>query len=376
MTPATGVRVVLDQLLAPVPGGIGRYAANLTTAMIAAAPAAAVSGVVSAESPERVDALIASLPGLAAVEQTSLRRRELSLAWQLGLAPLGGADPVHAMSVLAPLGRSGRGFTTVSTIHDAVPWTHPQTLTPRGVSFHRAMARRAARFADAIVVPTAAVADAIGGVLGAGDRIHVIGAAVSPDLVLPLDGDARAAALGLPDRFVLAVGTLEPRKGLEPLIRSLAEPGATDLPLLIVGSPGWGGVDIDSIARAAGLAEGRVRALGRISDSDLALVITRAAAFVQPSLAEGFGIPLLEAMHFGTPVVHSDDPALVEVSGGAGRAVAREDSAGYPARLAEAVAAVLADPSMAERMSADGRVASARYSWEASARAALALHFS
>ena len=108
------------------------------------------------------------------------------------------------------------------TIHDAVPWTHPETLTPHGVRWHRAMARRAERFADAIIVDTHAVARELSAHFEFGDRVRVIGAAVGSDLGLPDDEESRAAALELPERYLLAVGSLEPRKALDPLIRSLA----------------------------------------------------------------------------------------------------------------------------------------------------------
>jgi len=370
------LRLIVDQLLSPVPGGIGRYAAELSRAVAESTPTGwSVEGVVAAASPEELAGLKERIPGLDAVAVTSLRRRELAVAWQLGLASLGGDGPVHSMSVLAPLSRrQRRAGPIVSTIHDAVPWTHPETLTPRGVSFHVAMAKRAERFADAIVVPTKAVADELNGILDLGDRVRVIGSAVSSRFSLPPDADQRAATLRLPGGYLLAVGTLEPRKGLEPLVRSLALAGATDLPLLVVGGAGWGGVDLATIAAAAGLPEGRVRSLGHLADEDLATAVSRATIFVQPSLAEGFGIPVLEAMSLGTPVIHSDAPALVEVAGGAGICVAREPAADYPRRLAEAIAAVAADEAERAVLSAAGIQRSKAFSWQRSAAAVWTLH--
>lgn len=98
-----------------------------------------------------------------------------------------------------------------------------------------------------------------------------------------------------------------------------------------------------SVADEQGLDETRVRALGVLSDADLAVVLSRATLFVYPSIAEGFGLPVLEAMHFGVPVVHSDDPALMEVAADAGVAVERTDAKNYPERLALAMSSVLAD---------------------------------
>jgi glycosyltransferase involved in cell wall biosynthesis len=373
------LRVIIDQILAPVPGGIGRYAEELTRALIAtAAPGSSVVGIVSAFRP-RDDARIAErLPGLDEVLKTRLARRELSTAWQHGFGHAPGNGTIHATSLLAPLRarprrEQSRRTGIAVTIHDAVPWTHPETLTPRGVSWHKAMAKRAERYADAIVVDTHAVADDIGRILNVGDRLRVIPAAVSDSLRLPKDSEERAARLELPGRYLLSVGTLEPRKGIEPLIRSLVEL-PDDLPLLIVGPAGWGAIDADKIARDVGLAEGRVRTLGRLSDEDLAVALDRASVFVFPSLAEGFGLPLLEAFSLGTPVVHSDDPALVENAAGAGISVERADAAGYPVRLAEAIGRVLSDNDLAAGMRSAGLVRVKDFSWNDSAEKVWRLH--
>ena len=100
----------------------------------------------------------------------ALPRRPLIAAWQQGRGPRpGDCDLVHAPTLLAP--PRGRRPLVV-TIHDAVPWTHPTTLTPRGVDWHRAMAARVARTADAVVVPTQAVADVLADLLPFGDRVR------------------------------------------------------------------------------------------------------------------------------------------------------------------------------------------------------------
>ncbi len=375
----TTLRVIIDQIVAPVPGGIGRYAEELTRALIATAPRGSnVAGIVSASPEPDYQKIAELLPGLSSLYKSALARRELSAAWQHGFTRLPGTGMVHATSLLAPLHRhdrnTGRNEQIAVTIHDAVPWTHPETLTPRGVSWHKAMAKRAERYADAIVVDTHAVAEQLSDILDLGDRVRVIGAAVSSSLQIPPDADERAARLELPERFLLSVGTLEPRKGLEPLIRSLAIDVPPDVPLLIVGPAGWGTIDVDAVARDAGLEEGRVRALGRLDDADLAVVLSRAAVFVFPSLAEGFGLPLIEAFSLGTPVVHSDDPALVENSAGAGIAVARDDPEGYPARLAAAIREVLDDPGLADRLSVAGRDRARAFSWRDSAEKVWQLH--
>jgi glycosyltransferase involved in cell wall biosynthesis len=204
--------------------------------------------------------------------------------------------------------------------------------------------------------------------------VRVIGGAASSNLRLPADEDRRAAALGLPERYVLSIGTAEPRKGLAPLIQALGLLEDSELPLVVVGPQGWGGVSIQGLAAAAGLPEGRVQTLGVLSDEDLAVVLRRATVFVYPSLAEGFGLPLVESFQFGVPVIHSDDPALVEVGGGAGLVVARNPAAGYPERLAAAISQVITDRSLSDRLRVQATDRARAFSWRDSAERVWQLH--
>ncbi|KQR64863.1 glycosyltransferase family 1 protein [Frigoribacterium sp. Leaf172] len=375
----TTLRVVVDQILAPVPGGIGRYTVELTRGLIATAPRGCdVEAVVAAHPQADYDRIDDLLPGLAGLAKAPLGRRELSLAWQSGLVGLPGRGMVHSTSLLAPLSRHDRSLEpstqTVVTIHDTVPWTHPHTLTPRGVRWHKAMARRAHRFADAVVVPTHAAADDLAERFDFGDRLRVIGGAVSSDLAVPTDADALADALDLPPAYALSVGTLEPRKGIEPLIQAMGHADAPEIPLLIVGPDGWGDVSIADIVAREGLPEGRVRSLGFVSDAQLAVLLQRASVFVFPSLAEGFGLPVVEALSLGTPTVISDTPALVEVAADAAVIVARDDPEGYPGRLAQAMFQVVNDVELSTRLGVVGLDRSHAFSWTDSADKVWQLH--
>jgi glycosyltransferase involved in cell wall biosynthesis len=356
-----GIRlgVLLEQVLGPVPGGTGRYARELAGALVAEARSGASVAVWTAW---HRDVAAAAVPGAAGPSRLALPRRPLTVAWERGLGPAPrGVDVVHAPTPLAP---PRRGRPLVVTVHDAVPWTHPGTLTPRGVAWHRAAIGRAAREADAVVVPTRAVADELTRHVSFRRPPVVVGEGVSEALTPPADADARAAALGLPDEpYALTLATIEPRKGLDVLLDALALPGAPAVPLLVVGQPGWGGVDVAARAAAAGL-DSRVRLLGRLADPDLAVVLSRAAVLVAPSRAEGFGLPVLEAMAAGVPVVSSDAPALVEVGGGATVLVPVGDSAA----LASALGDVLGSASRRVELSAAGRRRATDFSWAAAAR--------
>lgn len=319
------VGVLLEQCLAPVPGGTGRYSRELFRALRQTTPAGS------------------DLEGWTAWHRGSehrrlpLPRRVLVAAWERGHGPRIRADVVHAPTPLHP---PRRDRPLVVTVHDAVAWTHPETLTPRGVRWHRAMIARAAATADLIVVPTHAVADQLARHVAVRDLL-VVGEGVSPDLAVPPDADERAARLGLPERYLLTVATLEPRKGLRELV------GALDgsLPLLCAGQQGWGGPPPEG-----------ARLLGRVSDPDLAVLLSRATALVVPSYDEGFGLPLLEGMSLGTPVLTSDAAALVEVAAGAALAVPLSE-------LRDGLRQITTDEPLRQRLREAGPRRAADFSW-------------
>lgn len=357
--------VVADQLLAPVPGGTGRYTAELLRAMAATAPEGWTPvAVVSRGDPER-----ARVPGVAGPRVLPLPRRVLTRAWERGLPPGVRGDSVHATTPLAPP-RRRRGQPLVVTVHDAVPWTAPETLTPRGAAWHRRAIARAAREADALVVPTRAVAGELARHVDIAAAVHVIGEGVAPSVVAD-DGDDRVIAgrLGLPPGYVLVVGTVEPRKDHAALVRAMSLPGAPDLPLLVAGSPGWGEVDLDRVRSDCGLSAERVRLLGAVTDRELAALLRGASVVAVPSRDEGFGLPVAEAMAVGTPVVHSDAPALVEVAGGAGHSFRRGDAAGLAEALRRAT-----DPAVREELVAAGLRRARAHTWEQAARATWRVH--
>lgn len=375
----TTLRVIVDQIVAPIPGGIGRYTEELTRELIRTAPqGCTVTGVVSSSPESDYERIEMLLPGLDGLFKSALARRELELAWQHGFTRLPGSGMVHATGLFAPLFKHDRvntvGEQTAVTIHDVIPWTNPEALSARRLGWYKSMVKRAHKYADAVVVPTHAVASQLAGIYDFGDRVRVIGGAVSSKLTLPVDPDSRAERLELPERYILSVGTLHAHKGIAQLIQAMALPELEGYTLLVAGPEGSQGLDVTGIAAKAGLAEDRVRALGYLADADLAVALDRATVFVFPSLAEGFGLPVIEAFNFGTPVVHSDDPAVLEVSAGAGLAVAREPAASYAERLAGAIGSVLVDPVLAERMGFAGRDRSRTFSWADSAERVWQLH--
>lgn len=355
MDGALTVHVVGLQLCARVPGGTGRYTAELARALPAQARSGDTVGIIATRRCNAADEL--GMP----VSRLPLPIPALARLWDRGLPPAPAvAGVVHAPTLLAPPAR--RRYRLVVTVHDAVPWTHPHTLTPRGVAFHTRIGRRVAAGADLIVTPTEAVAVALRRILSPTAPVVAVHSGVVAATVPP-DAAQRRHALGLdPDGYVLFVGTAEPRKGLATLVSALAQPDLAGRSLVVAGPAGWGDVNINDIVDQAGVA-GRVRIVGRVDDLDLAAVYDGASALALPSDAEGFGFPVLEAMGHGVPVVTSADPALVEVGGGVARVVPQPT----PETLAVALAEVLEPGEERASRVREGRSRASEFTWERTA---------
>jgi glycosyltransferase involved in cell wall biosynthesis len=370
----TTLRVIFDEVTAASAGGMPRYAEELARQLIATAPkGSSVAGILPASSDSAE--LAARLPGLTEVYTSQLPRRQLAAAWQHGFTRLPGSGMVHATSLLAPMSRhdrtDARGTQIAVTVNDAVAWTDPELLGPRQLAWNRAMTKRAERFADAVVVPTHAVARELLERFDFGDRLRVIGGAPSSRLRPLDDASERRERLGVGDDYLLTVSGLERRTGLDALIAALAEVPA--VPLVVVGATDRA----EAIAAAttkAGLAPGRVIVLELLDQDDLAAVLQGASIFLQPSRAEGFCLAMVEAFAFGLPIIHSDAPALVELAADAGLLVAREPPEGYSGRLAAAIRGVRGDVALRERLSVAAADRSRAFSWRDSAEKVWQLH--
>jgi glycosyltransferase involved in cell wall biosynthesis len=187
------------------------------------------------------------------------------------------------------------------------------------------------------------------------------------------------ARYGLPDRFVLGLGTLQPRKNFDGLVEAFRwllsewgdEPEIADLHLVISGGKGWMFEDTLALVERVGLSE-RVHFAGFVEDADLPALYTMAAVFAFPSWYEGFGLPVLEAMACSTPVVAADNSSLPEVVGDAGLMVDASDAGG----LAAALAKLLTDEVLRARLELAGAEQVRCFTWENAARQLLDLYCS
>ncbi|THG30845.1 glycosyltransferase [Naasia lichenicola] len=354
------------------------YARDLIRELIATAPRGAdVEGLVPSTDAEDIAEVDAALPGLVRVSALPLARRELVRAWQSSRATSSMDGMIHAPGLLAPLRKHDRRLTvgtqTVVTIHDAMPWLLPR-FGGDHASWLRQMAKRAIKHADAIVVPTHAVAAELAGLLPFGERLRVIGTAARSALRLPGDVDAVAESLGLPSEYLLTSASMDPLDGLVPLLSALASPEAPQMPLVLVGIRAPQAGAYEQALAQAGLPAQRAIRLIEPSMSELAVAISRAVAVVIPDHYAATGQRAIEALALGVPVIHSDSAALMEVVDGAGVVVEREPSAGYPERLAGAMATTLADTAGMERLRVMSIDRARAFSWRDTAEKVWSLH--
>jgi glycosyltransferase involved in cell wall biosynthesis len=284
-----------------------------------------------------------------------------------------GIDVFHATDNLLP---HLTHLRSVFTLHDLAFHYYPETLSAANRRFLEAMMPHFLRAADRIIaVSESTRRDAVQRYGIDENRIRVVYEGVSARF-RPAPGGAVAALAqkhNLPARFILALGTVEPRKNLVTLLEAyrLLKTRGLGLKLVVVGKVGWLAETTWQRLRALGL-EGEVILPGFIPDEDLPALYSASALLAFPSLYEGFGLPVLEAMACGTPVVCSNASSLPEVAGHAAILVDPLDVAGWAAALGR----VLADEGLREEMRGSGMAQATRFSWERAARETLATYAS
>jgi glycosyltransferase involved in cell wall biosynthesis len=355
------VLIAIEQLRRAVPGGIGTYAYGLLSGLARFDASRLAIG----EEPTAITLFASRVaPDPLArwgrpVRTSPLPSRVLTRAWDLGLARApAGFDVVHAVSLAAPpLARRGGGALSV-TVHDLAWRSHPEATTPRGRRWHEGALLRALRRADAFVVPSAAVAGALVAAGAGADTVHVIGHGSDhlprPDLAA---AEATLRGSGVDGPYLLTVSTLEPRKNLPRLLdayrvarAALPEP----LPLIVAGPVGWGDAEIGETTG--------VVLVGHVDDAALSGLYAGAAGFAYVPLIEGFGLPPVEAMAAGTPVVVSSSVASVAECEGDPPALVVDP--GDTDAIAAALVAVVSDGELADSLRARGSAFAALRTWE------------
>jgi glycosyltransferase involved in cell wall biosynthesis len=269
----------------------------------------------------------------------------------------GPVDIVHSLDLVAPPSRR----PVVVTIHDLVAVELPDLHPKRA---RRLLERRLSALdrAAAIITVSESTAAALAARGIERARIHVTLNGRSP-LAEPVTPPVP------PGPFILTVGTLEPRKGHELLLEAFARAGADGVRLVFAGPVAGRLAEVRSAAARLGI-EDRLVVLGRVDDSTLAGLYRDATLLAMPSLAEGFGLPVLEAMSAGLPVVASALPATKEVAGEAATLVPPGDVDA----LRRAIEKMLADESLRAQLSRAGRQRAASFTWEETAAATVRVY--
>ncbi len=267
--------------------------------------------------------------------------------------------PAHVIPLYHP--------PSVVTIHDLGYLHWPEAHGASQVRMLDLTTRWSARVARHIIVPSSQTAtDLVHAYKVPEGKITVIPHGIDPAMSPRRDDTDTTLRqrYGLPDRFVLAVGTMQPRKNLGTLAEAMANVVRQhDVSLVIAGRKGWMHEQVERDIQAAGLGH-RLHILDYVPSSDLPALYRAAEVFAQPSRFEGFGMPILEAMASGTPVVAARGSSLDEIGGPA--ALRFEHNS--PAELAFVIARLLDDESSRTAAISGGLAWSARFTWEQSGR--------
>ncbi len=284
----------------------------------------------------------------------ALWERRVEVPLEVFTGPL---DVVHGTNfVVPPTWRAAQ----VVTVHDLTPLHFPEMCQPETLVFPEFI-RRALRRGAWVHTHSRFVADEVVDAFGADPaRVRVVWSGIPP-LAAPA-----SPSPDLPfERYVLAVGTVEPRKDYPGLVRAFdaLAAGRPDVGLVIVGADGWGAEQFRAAVDRSAHRD-RILQLGYVGDAELTAVLEGAAVLAYPSRYEGFGYPPLQAMAAGVPVVTTATGSIPEVVGDAALVVAPGDSDA----LADALRALLDDRDRAERLGRAGRERAGTFSWEACAR--------
>ena len=297
--------------------------------------------------------------------------RPARLAWEQlrapALATRLGVDVWHGPHYTVPL---RLGVPAVTTIHDLTFVEHPEWHERSKVVFFRKMIPASAARAAVIVAVSRATADAIGELLETDAPVLTIAHGVDHQRFRPAPaGDPADLAvldpLGVRPPYLAFVGTIEPRKAVPTLVEAFARL-AVDHPglrLVLAGADGWGTEEARAAVAASGVATRIVR-VRWAPDEALPALLRQAVAVAYPSHEEGFGLPALEALACGAPLVTSAGSPMAEIAGPAALLV----PPGNPGALAWALNRLLTDPELAARLRREGPTSAAPYTWEASAR--------
>ncbi len=307
------LRLVLDQLVDVVDPDAAEAAREIAAALVKTAPRGCVVGAIV---PAGAEAAAAEIAGLADVWRAPLARPALTASWQLGIVPGVGGGLIHAPSTLAPLVRHDRvndNDQTVVTLWELCAWEVPGDLPRTMVAAQRALVRRAEKFADAVVVPTHALAAKLADVAPRlTGRVRVIPGAAPQDFAVPSDAVGRRRELGVADDVIVVAGSRCDDAAFAAAFSAIGSRGC-DRSVVVLDAVSGAEERVLDLAAAAGLTAERVRVHAHLSAPDRAAVLDAASALISPSALSAFPWRAVEALALGVPIVAMASPVHEEV---------------------------------------------------------------
>ena len=294
--------------------------------------------------------------------------------WVLpGIASRRGIDVLHGPAFLIPTGRMRTA--TVVTVHDLVAFQYPETIPWKYGVYMRWLIRRVVRAASRVITDSESVGESVRQLLHApGDRVDVVKLGVATHFRAPEPAaiDETIRRLGLSRPYLLFVGNLEPRKNLPGLLRAFRIVRGRyegKIHLALAGKLAWKSGPLRRELAAADL-DGAVQVTGYVRPEDLAALYAGAEAFTFPSFWEGFGLPVLEAMACGTPVIAANVASIPEVAGDAAVLVDPRS----PDSIARGILDVLEQPALRAELVRRGLARATQLSWDRTAAATMAVY--
>ena len=350
------VAYTLEQCWHRVPGGTAIAALEIARAMPNVRPDVELLGVSGrhGDDPSVDFDLSIDVAGLS-VKGPLLYETSLRLRWPKVETVWPDLDVLHSTSIIP----FASGRPQVVTVHDLAFLRHPEFFTRRGNAVFRRSLRAVRKRADRVIVSSQATFDdcVVAGIDK--ERLRLVPLGVRIVEPSPEESLRTLSALGVPTSYILFVGTIEPRKNLARLIEAVTS-DATLPPLVVAGASGWG----DSVGT---LVADRVRFVGHVDDATLRVLYRSAMAFVYPSLWEGFGLPILEAMAQSTPVVTSAGTSTEEVAGGAAVLV-------DPTKTSSIVSGIAEVLRRRDEWAARSHARAREMTWDAAARSTAAVY--
>ena len=356
------VAVTVEQSWHAIPGGIARSTVDLLQALSERGDLSLVGVAARHDRPPEAS-YVFPIP----VRHLPLPRRLLYESWQWARLPhveraTGPVDVVHDAGYVSPPSHA----PLVSTVHDLMFLRYPEHYTRHSLAVFRRGLTLTRRNARLVMCPSrATIADC----LQAGfeeDRLRLVPWGINTGEVDPVQANRVRGRYGIERPYVLYCGTIEPRKNLRRVLEAFRVIERPDVDLVLAGPVGWN----EDLRETLGGLDGRARALGWVPHDDLVALYQGAALAVYPSLGEGFGLPILEAMAQGTPVVTSQGGATQEVAGDDAVFVDPLDVGA----IADAMVRLLDDHALARRLGSAGRERARTFTWERSAALAVAVY--